>query len=178
MKRIFIGMIAVVALSVSGIAQKAAAWEGYLADKMCGSKWTGVKGEQRAEKHTKECALEEGCRSSGYGLVTGGKYVKFTDASDAKAVEYLEKTAPESNIYVKVTGTMDGDKLAVTSIEKAEKAPAKATKKGSMEKKMKGMKGGDTSGGCDCCDDGKEGKHAAKHGEKDHSCGTDCMKKS
>ena len=85
MKRIFVALCAVAALAVSSVAQKSMAWEGYLADKMCGSKWTGEKGEQRAIKHTKACALEEGCRASGYGLVTGGKYVKFTDASDAKA---------------------------------------------------------------------------------------------
>jgi hypothetical protein len=102
MKRIFVALFAIAAFCVSSIAQPSTAWEGYLADKMCGSKWAGEKGEQRAMKHTKACGLEEGCRASGYGLFTGGKFVKFTDASDARAAAYLEKTAQEDNIYVKV----------------------------------------------------------------------------
>ncbi len=169
MKRIFIGLFVVAALTVSGLAQKTATWEGYLADKMCGSKMTGEKGAEKATKHTKDCALEDGCKASGYGLVTGGKYVKFTDASDAKAIEYLETKAPESNIYVKVSGTMDGEKIAVTSIEKA----AKGGKKAKMDK-AKGMHGGTGEVTCDCC---KDSDKAAKHGDKDHSCGEDCMKK-
>lgn len=176
MKSIFVALFAVAALVVSSVAQKSVTWEGYLADKMCGSKWIGEKGEQRAMKHTKACALEEGCRASGYGLVTGGKYVKFTDASDARAADYLEKTTQESNIYVKVTGTLEGEKIAVTSIEKAEKASGKSSK-GKMERKEKGMKGGSASGGCDCCGDTKEGDHAAKHGKKGHTCEEGCMKK-
>lgn len=170
MKRIIIGLFVVAAVAVSGMAQKAITWEGYLADKMCGSKMTGEKGAARAEKHTKDCALEDGCKASGYGLVTGGAYVKFTDASDAKAVEFLETKAPESNIYVKVTGTLDGEKIAVTSIEKA----TKGGKKAKMDKKAKGMHGGSGEAGCECCSDGDK---AAKHGSKDHSCGEDCMKK-
>ncbi|MEK6651209.1 MAG: hypothetical protein AABY75_09540 [Bacteroidota bacterium] len=197
MKRIFVALFAVAALAVSSVAQKSMAWEGYLADKMCGSKWTGEKGEQRAIKHTKACALEEGCRASGYGLVTGGKYVKFTDDSEAKDADYLEKTTQESNIYVKVTGALEGDKIVVASIEKAEKAAGKSSTKEKMEKKGKGMMGSNEGGcSCDCKEskqamkhgekgtkdhectgDCKDGKHAMKHGEKGHACGEDCMKK-
>lgn len=177
MKSIFVALFAVAAFAVSSVAQKSVTWEGYLADKMCGSKWTGEKGEERAMKHTKACALEEGCRASGYGLVTGGKFVKFTDASDTKAADHLEKTTQEGNIYVKVTGTLDGEKIDVTSIEKAEKASKKSSK-GKLEKKEKGMKGGSASDGCDCCSEDKEGKQAMKHGEKGHTCSEDCMKES
>jgi hypothetical protein len=59
-----------------------------------------------------------GCAKSGFGLVTGeGKFLKFDEAGNAKALEALKATDKEKDLKAKVEGTMDGDVLQVTSVE-------------------------------------------------------------
>lgn len=106
--------------AISAPAQSTKTWEGYLADQMCGSNWKGAKGEERAKKHSRACGLEESCAASGYGVFTGGAFVKFTEASSPKAKSYLEKITAKNNIRVRVTGTLEGDKISVATIETAD----------------------------------------------------------
>jgi hypothetical protein len=95
-------------------------YKGYLVDKMCGTGFTksgdAKKATEKAKKHTKECALEENCKASGYGLVIGAK---FNDAGDKLALEYLNKTKKENNLVVQVKGTMDGDMINVATLKDA-----------------------------------------------------------
>lgn len=104
-----------------GTAEKT--YKGFLADKMCGSGFTKTgdakTASAKAKKHTKDCALEENCKASGYGLIIGGKFHKFDDAGDKLALEYLNKTKRENNLVVKVKGTMDGDMINVASLKDA-----------------------------------------------------------
>lgn len=113
-------LIMLVAAAMSASAQTTKTWEGYLADQMCGTNWKGAKGEERAKKHSRACGLEESCAASGYGIFTDGVFVKFTDASSPKAKSYLERITAKNNIRVRVTGTLEGDKISVSSIETAE----------------------------------------------------------
>ena len=96
-------------------------YKGFLADKMCGTGFTksgdAKKATEKAKKHTKDCALEENCKASGYGLIIGAKFHKFNDAGDKLALEYLNKTKKESNLVVQVKGTMDGDVINVASLK-------------------------------------------------------------
>jgi hypothetical protein len=98
-------------------------YKGFLADKMCGTGFTksgdAKKASEKAKKHTKDCALEDNCKASGYGLVIGAKFHKFNDAGDKLALEYLNKTKRESNLMVEVKGTMDGDNINVASLKDA-----------------------------------------------------------
>jgi hypothetical protein len=98
-------------------------FKGYLADKMCGSGFTksgdAKTAAAKAKKHTKDCALEENCAASGYGLIIGGKFHKFNDAGDKLAMDYLHKTKRENNLLVQVKGTMDGDNIDVVSLADA-----------------------------------------------------------
>jgi hypothetical protein len=98
-------------------------YKGFLADKMFGMSFTksgdAKKATEKAKKHTKDCALEDNCKASGYGLVIGAKFHKFNDAGDKLALEYLNKTKKESNLVVQVKGTMDGDMINVTSLKDA-----------------------------------------------------------
>lgn len=65
--------------------------------------------------HTKGCAI--GCSKSGYGIVTAdGKFVKFDEAGNAKALAALKASQKEKDLKATVTGTMDGDVLKVDSI--------------------------------------------------------------
>jgi len=93
---------------------------GYLVDQMCGKRMVMddvKKSDAKAAKHTKECALDETCKANGYGIVTGGKFYKFDDDGNRKAVDYLSSTKKEDNIKVEVAGMMDGDHLTVESIK-------------------------------------------------------------
>lgn len=98
-------------------------YKGFLADKMCGSGFTKSGDAKiaatKAKKHTKDCALEDNCKASGYGLIIGGKFHKFNDAGDKLALEYLNKTKRENNLVVQVKGTMDGDVINVASLKDA-----------------------------------------------------------
>lgn len=92
-------------------------WHGYVVDAMCAK--TMVKKSnpmERAAKHTTDCALEESCASSGYGLFYDGKYYKFDDEGDKKAKDVIEKSTTEKGLMVDVTGKMEGDKIMVASI--------------------------------------------------------------
>jgi len=85
----------------------AESYSGTLIDSMC-------KGKDVAE-HTKKCAM--GCAKSGFGLVTpDGKFLKFDEAGNAKAMAALKATAKDKDLKATVTGTEDGDTLKVDSI--------------------------------------------------------------
>ena len=95
---------------------------GYLVDKMCGSgmaKKAPDKAMASAAKHTRSCALEEGCAESGYGLMMGGKWTAFDDAGNKEAAAFLKKTKAKDHLYVAVSGTMDGETIKVSSIKAA-----------------------------------------------------------
>jgi opacity protein-like surface antigen len=88
-------------------AAMAASWTGTVVDTMC-------KGKDVAS-HTRQCAL--GCAKSGFGLVTSdGKFVKFDEAGNAKALAALKASKKDKDLRATVTGTMNDDVIAVDSI--------------------------------------------------------------
>jgi hypothetical protein len=104
MKRLAIFTAAAGLLSVAAFAET---WNGTLVDVMCKDK--DIAG------HTKKCAV--GCAKSGFGLVTSdGKFVKFDEAGNAKALAALKATDKEKDLKAKVEGTLDGDIVQVSSI--------------------------------------------------------------
>jgi hypothetical protein len=83
-------------------------WNGTLVDVMCKN--------QDLAGHTTKCAI--GCAKSGYGLVLAdGKFVKFDEAGNAKALAALKATSKEKDLKAKVTGALDGDTVQVESVE-------------------------------------------------------------
>ena len=97
-------------LTAFSVAATAGEWQGYLMDTTCAAKM-----KDKAASHKAKCALS--CAKGGYGIVTSeGKYVKFDEAGNAKALEVLKATAKEQELMVKVTGAMDGDMIRVESI--------------------------------------------------------------
>jgi hypothetical protein len=83
-------------------------WSGTLVDVMC-------KGKDLAG-HTTKCAVS--CAKSGYGLVLAdGKFVKFDEGGNAKALAALKSTGKEKDLKAKVNGSFDGETVQVTSIE-------------------------------------------------------------
>jgi hypothetical protein len=83
-------------------------WNGTLVDAMCK--------KQDLASHATKCAIS--CAKSGYGLVLAdGKFVKFDEAGNAKALAALKATNKEKELKAKVTGTLDGDTVQVESVE-------------------------------------------------------------
>ncbi|MDX2154359.1 MAG: hypothetical protein SFV54_26700 [Bryobacteraceae bacterium] len=83
-------------------------WSGHVIDVMC-------KGKDAAS-HTKGCAI--GCAKGGYGLLTSdGKFVKFDEAGNAKALAALKASTRDKDLRAKVTGKLANDVIAVESIE-------------------------------------------------------------
>jgi hypothetical protein len=88
---------------------------------LCAESWTGTvvdvmcKGRDLAS-HTRECALK--CARGGYGLVLAdGKFVKFDEAGNARALAALKASTKEKDLKAKVTGTLNGETVKVESIE-------------------------------------------------------------
>jgi hypothetical protein len=97
-------------LAASSIVALAGEWQGYLMDSMCAAKM-----RDKASTHKAKCALN--CSKGGYGLVTAdGKYIKFDEAGNARALAALKSTAKTEDLKAKVTGTMNGDMIQVESI--------------------------------------------------------------
>jgi hypothetical protein len=83
-------------------------WNGTLVDVMCKN--------QDLAGHTTQCAIK--CAKSGYGLVMAdGKFVKFDEAGNAKALAALKATSKEKDLKAKVTGALDGETVQVESVE-------------------------------------------------------------
>jgi len=95
-------------ISLFSIGAFAESWNGTLVDVMC-------KGKDLAS-HSTKCAVS--CAKGGYGLVlSDGKFVKFDEAGNAKALTTLKSTSKEKDLKAKVSGTLDGDTVKVESIE-------------------------------------------------------------
>ncbi len=113
-------------------------FKGYLTDKMCGSGFTKTGDAKvattKAKKHTKDCALEDNCKASGYGLVIGGKYHKFDANGDKLALDYLNKTKKEKDLWVEVKGTASGDAINVVALNDVPMAAKKAAHKTTAKK--------------------------------------------
>jgi hypothetical protein len=79
-------------------------------DTMCLSK---VK--DHPDTHKTDCLLM--CADDGFGIIASdGKYLKFDEAGDQKALALFKETDKKDSIRVDVTGELDGDSLKVSSI--------------------------------------------------------------
>ena len=114
MKKLF-AIVALVALASAGVlsaadaASSPSSWTGWITDSHCG------KGGANA-KHTQACA--EKCAKD-------GKILFFNEADQKLySVDKSAEALPFVGVKVKVTGTVEGDTIKVTSYEKAEKPAA------------------------------------------------------
>ena len=86
----------------------AASYSGTLVDTMCSHK-------DDLAAHTTKCAI--GCAKGGYGIMTAdGKFLKFDETGNAKALALLKDTKKESDLKATVVGSADGDTLKVESV--------------------------------------------------------------
>ena len=90
-------------------------WSGYLMDKMCSKRM--IKNHEKTMKHTKTCLTEEGCASSGFGLMTDKKFIPFDAKGNELAANYLKTTQKSSDFQIEVTGAMKKNRIAVTDLK-------------------------------------------------------------
>jgi len=96
------------ALASATVLTAAESWTGTVVDVMC-------KGKDLAN-HTTKCAVS--CAKGGYGLVLpDGKFVKFDEAGNAKALAALKATTKEKDVKAKVTGSLDGEVIKVEAVQ-------------------------------------------------------------
>ena len=95
---------------VSALLAGGAEFNGHLMDTMCAAKKL-----DQASSHTAQCMKD--CATSGFGLVTkDGKYLKFNEGGNAKALKTLKADNRQANLQVKVTGELKGSVIRVDSI--------------------------------------------------------------
>jgi hypothetical protein len=100
----------------SAIPSFAETIEGILIDNMCSGE-VQKKGFDAAKAHTKECALMDQCKSSGFAVATpDGKVIKLDAKGNQAAAKALEGGSKNDNITVKVDGKVSGDSIAVSSL--------------------------------------------------------------
>ncbi|HEX3155548.1 MAG TPA: hypothetical protein VHV32_13035 [Candidatus Angelobacter sp.] len=113
MRRIALVLLTAAALSAFAAETKV---QGYLVDLACASE-EGQKPGFGA-KHSKDCLQMPDCAKSGYGVLTDDKKViKFDAASNAKAKQFIADLKKNKDIKVNVTGTVNGEQMAVSKIE-------------------------------------------------------------
>ncbi|HUI10560.1 MAG TPA: hypothetical protein VL221_09545 [Bacteroidota bacterium] len=104
---------------VAAAAQaKTTTLRGYVVDKACAGKMAQKSNAmEKAEGHTKDCALNDQCSASGYGIFSAGKFTPFDDAGSAKAKTMIEKSKREKGLYFEAKGTITDGTMAVTSLK-------------------------------------------------------------
>jgi hypothetical protein len=114
MRRIALVLLTAAALSAFAAETKV---QGYLVDLACATSDEGKEPGFGAE-HTKGCLQMPECAKSGYGVLTDDKKViRFDAASNAKAKRFIADMKKTKNIKVNVTGTVNGENIAVSKIE-------------------------------------------------------------
>ena len=113
MRKLFLLALVMLMPMVASAADAAPGeWTGHLMDTMCARNLL-----DKASSHTTECMKMPNCKGSGFGLVTKeGKYIKFDEAGNAKALKELERSGKEDNLLVTVTGRMRGGMIRVASV--------------------------------------------------------------
>ena len=95
-------------LALCSVAALAETWSGTVVDVMC-------KNNDLAN-HTRDCAVS--CSRSGYGIVLAdGKFIKFDEKGNAKALAALKASSKDKDLKAKVTGTMKEDVIQVESLQ-------------------------------------------------------------
>jgi hypothetical protein len=119
------------ALTVSAQDAKPATLKGYVVDQMCAGKMAMKENAmEKAEGHSKDCALDDHCAASGYGIFSDGKYYKFDEKGSAMAKNLIEKSKREKGLYFAAKGTVGDGTMTLTSLKESTPPRPKMMKKG------------------------------------------------
>ena len=105
--------------------------KGYVVDQMCAGKMAMKDNAmEKAQGHSKDCALDDHCAASGYGIFSDGKYYKFDEKGSERAKGLIEKSQREKGLFFEAKGTVSEGTMALTSLKEATPPKAKIMKKG------------------------------------------------
>jgi hypothetical protein len=105
--------------------------KGYVVDQMCAGKMAMKENAmEKAEGHSKDCALDDHCAGSGYGIFSDGKYYKFDEKGSATAKGLIEKSKREKGLYFVAKGTVGDSTMTLTSLKEATPPKTKMMKTG------------------------------------------------
>ena len=125
MRRFLVTAAVACGLAVGAVAQdepKDKEVQGVLIDVQCAGRQDS---EEKAAGHPKACAMKEGCAKSGYGVFSGKKFIKFDEAGNTKAKDYLAVAENATKVVVVGTPSDDGKTIAVKEIKPAKKSAEK-----------------------------------------------------
>ena len=109
------GVAILVALGLSTTAQVNQKVNGYLVDGICAKNHAKEPGY--GANHDKNCSLMDVCTKSGFSLILPDQNVlKFDAAGNEQALSLIKGTEKDKGWKVVVTGKVDGQTIAVTSI--------------------------------------------------------------
>jgi hypothetical protein len=98
----------IAAFALSSTLALAETWTGTVVDVMC-------KNNDLAS-HTRDCAVS--CAKSGYGIVLAdGRFIKFDERGNVKALAALKATSKDKELKTKVTGALKDEVIQVESIQ-------------------------------------------------------------
>lgn len=110
---LFVTGLALAAVSTAALAE-AETFTGTLIDNAC---FKADMSPEDLAKHTRDCALMDGCVTSGYVVVTADGHVYKLDVEgNEKAVTALKKSEQAANLKVTVKGVNENGIIKVESI--------------------------------------------------------------
>ena len=100
------------------MSQKRELIEGYVVDLACIRHYPQSEILQRAEQHTRHCALEGHCAESGYGLVdSSGRVAALDPEATARVLELVRNSHRENGIRLRVQRETQGSEMKTVSVE-------------------------------------------------------------
>ena len=94
--------------------------KGYVVDQMCAKGFLKKDNfMQKAAAHSQDCALEDDCAATGYGMFSDGKWYSFDEGGSKQAKALIEKSKRSKGLYFEVSGKLDGQTVTVASLKEA-----------------------------------------------------------
>lgn len=110
---LFASAVFLCALSLA--AQDEQKVHGYLVDAICARNHAAEPGY--GANHQKKCSLMDVCARSGFSVITAEqKVLKFDANGNEQALSLIKATDKDKDWKVVVTGKVEGDTIAVTSL--------------------------------------------------------------
>lgn len=116
-----VGLLAAFALFRSPCEAKQEQFDGYLMDRKCSASMVDdPHPEDFIKHHTKDCCLMANCKKLGYTLFVKPRWLVLDSHGNKLAIQLLEKSQRRSGFYVRILGSVDGDRLKVKTIKEIE----------------------------------------------------------
>ena len=118
-KPIFLTVIALLFVFSLAYANEKVKLTGYVVDVRCAAGHAKSNPEDAvkfAASHTKQCALEEACVRSGYGIFADGQWFPFDAKGNELAKALIEKTQKNDHIKMTVEGIKHEGKILVQNL--------------------------------------------------------------